>query len=188
MEAIMLTGRQAINLYGFLGGLAKVSEHDRMKQGKLRNRLYKLLEVNEDGEFEALEIVRTEIRYTVSDIAAGLPKEFLDQVAKGPDGKAAEAISYSPESLRKILGEFKYDASEKDALFRIFRARLAASETSGAHSEAFYRLAGLFPNLQKAIEVAQKAAGSKEPGFIEPPPDDLHGIVPDGHKESIDGD
>lgn len=186
LEKINLNGRQAIQLYTLLGTHTKVSGNDKLKMGKLRRRLAKLLKTNEEGEHEAFEVIRTEMKFTISDIAGGVPVELLGKPALRPDGGPVESITYAPKELLSTSFELSYDTSEKSTLFRLFLDRLADEATTGRNAEHLYRVAGWFPNMQRALESTLKTSSAKEKEFEEPAPDELHGGVSDGDGDPYD--
>ena len=160
---IGLTGRQAVILYEFLGTNSKVSASDKMRLGRLRRRLHRMLETNDEGVHEALKPKMRGVIYTASDLQHGIPRELLGKPIVKSDGNPLELVEYDLKAMSERLGEFSYDSDEAGSLFRLSRSRIEDSDSTGSHAEHVLRVASWFPGVVDAIEKSLVESYKEDP-------------------------
>lgn len=166
---ISLTGRQALRLYEFLGQASKVSASDKMRLGRLRRRLQRLLETNDEGIHDALSPVMRQLQYTPDDVQHGIPSSYVGKPAVRADGTPIEVAEYNAAKLSSALGELSYDPDEAGTLFRFCRARIEDTASSGALAEHVLRIAAWFPGIVDAIEKSLCDSYKEDPLQYTPP-------------------
>lgn len=160
---ITVTGRQALRLYDFFGSGAKISASDKMRLGRLRRRLQRLLETNDEGVHDALSPVMRPLIYTISDTQHGIPASYVGKPALKADGTPVESVEYGREKLSETLGDLSYDADEAGTVFRLCRARIEEPDSSGVGAELVLRIAAWFPGIVDAIEKSLCDSYKEEP-------------------------
>ncbi|HOX49894.1 MAG TPA: hypothetical protein PKY05_00290 [Fibrobacteria bacterium] len=169
---IQLTGRQAVLLYDFLGTKTKISASDKMRLGRLRRRLHRMLETNDEGIHEALNPTMRTAIYTPADLQHGIPREMVGKPVLKPDGKPLELYDYATADMSRALGEIVYDSDEAGTLFRFCRARIEDADSSGAIAEHVLRVASWFPGVVDAIEKSLVESYKEDPfQYVAPPSD-----------------
>lgn len=148
----MITGRQASRLYDFLGSTSKVSASDKMRLGRLRRRLRRMLETNDEGIHEALNPTMRALQYTVGDVQHGIPASYVGKPVTRADGSPIEHPDYDAKKLSGQFGELVFDGEEAGTVFRFCRAKLEDADASGAIAEEVLRIASWFPGIVDAIE------------------------------------
>jgi hypothetical protein len=166
---ISLTGRQASRLYEFLGQASKVSASDKMRLGRLRRRLQRLLETNDEGIHDALSPIMRPLHYTAGDVQQGIPASYVGKPAVRADGTPIEVAEYNTNKLSSVLGELSYDPDEAGTLFRFCRARIEDSASSGAIAEHVLQVAAWFPGIVDVIEKSLCDSYKEDPFQYTPP-------------------
>lgn len=167
-----LTGRSLLLIYGTLGMSTKLKASRKMLYGKMRNRIEKLLRMEEQEG--ARVFLRLKPAFKLAYHSDGKPM-------MGQDGNQAKYWEYDEAALKKPAGEFRFDSVERGALLELLAEQIEDDKATGDQAGLCLRIAGwlgMSDEIEKRVLLAHPL-DAYSGAISEPERDDLESI-PEG--------
>jgi hypothetical protein len=147
-----LTGRQFLTVYALLGSACERKPSEVMLYGKMRNRIEKLLRMEEVDGMRVFKKLPHAIKPAFND---GKP-------VLNADNEQAKFCQYDEKKLTETVGEFRFDPVERGAIFELLNEGIENPKTFGDEKAALLRIAGwlgMGTELEKRVMRAHKVDG-----------------------------